>query len=228
MKAKFGAIIVDGRGKVGGHVLSKNKGGSYMRTKKSPANPKSAAQQTVRARLTSNAQGWRGLTAAQIANWNTAAKLWFKHNIFGDKRNPNGFNLYVWLNNNLLNIGATLLTVPPLAQAVNLFTTFTITMTTGTPACSIVFSPSIDAGSCVIIRATPGISKGKTYIKNQLRQIAVMTTANTTPFNALSAYTTKYGAVPAIGLTVFFTAQWVNKTSGQSGQTVQSSVTIAS
>jgi len=228
MKAKFGAIVVEGRGKVGGHVFSKNKGGNYMRTKKSPANPKSSAQQTVRARLTAQSQGWRGLTAAQIASWNTAAKLWYKHNVFGDKRNPNGFNLYVWLNNNLSNIAATLLTVPPLAAAVNLFTTFTVTMATGTPACSIAFAPVIDANSCVIIRATPGISKGKTYIKNQLRQILVMTTADTTPKNALTAYTAKYGLVPAIGLTVFFTAQWVNKTTGQAGQTIQTNVTIAS
>jgi hypothetical protein len=228
MKVKFGAIVTDGRGKIGGHVMSKNKGGSYMRTKKSPANPKSSYQQTVRARLTSNAQGWRGLTAAQIVLWNTAAKLWYKHNVFGDKRNPNGFNLYLWLSNNLSNIGAALLTIPPVAAAVGMFTSVSVTMANGTPACSIVFAPAIDANSCVIIRATPGISRGKTYIKNQLRQIGIMVTANTTPFNALTMYTGKYGAIPAVGSTVFFTGTWVNKTTGQAGQTVPFQVTIAS
>jgi len=37
MKTLFGAIVVDGRGKLGGHVASKNRHGSYFRTKVSPS-----------------------------------------------------------------------------------------------------------------------------------------------------------------------------------------------
>ena len=39
MKIKFGSEVVDGRGKIGGHVYSKNKGGAYKRTKVTPSNP---------------------------------------------------------------------------------------------------------------------------------------------------------------------------------------------
>ena len=50
MKAKFGSFIVDGRGKVNGHVISKNRAGSYIRTKVTPVNPRSTAQLTQRAK----------------------------------------------------------------------------------------------------------------------------------------------------------------------------------
>ena len=219
-KIKFGAVVTDGRGKLGGHVLSKNKSGSYMRTKKSPANPKSTYQQSVRAKFTTNATAFRSLTAPQITSWNTAAKLWFKKNIFGDKHNPSGFNLYMWLNNNLATIGSTLLTSPPLASATGAFVTYSVTMANGTPACSIAFTPAIPVTSKVIIRATPGISPGKSYVKNQLRVIGVLTNADTTPKNALTLYTGKYGSVPAAGQVVWFTAQWVTIATGQAGQTV--------
>jgi len=49
MKTLFGAIVVDGRGKLGGHVASKNRHGSYFRTKVSPSQPASQYSANVRA-----------------------------------------------------------------------------------------------------------------------------------------------------------------------------------
>jgi hypothetical protein len=51
MKVLFGAIVVDGRGKIGGHVMSKNRAGAFMRTKVTPINRKSSFQTGVRSRL---------------------------------------------------------------------------------------------------------------------------------------------------------------------------------
>jgi hypothetical protein len=47
MKMKFGAIVTEGRGKIGGHVASKNKSGAYLRTKVTPVNRQSVAQSNV-------------------------------------------------------------------------------------------------------------------------------------------------------------------------------------
>jgi len=59
MKTLFGAIVVDGRGKLGGHVASKNRHGSYFRTKVSPSQPASQYSANVRARFTTISQAWR-------------------------------------------------------------------------------------------------------------------------------------------------------------------------
>lgn len=59
----FGAV--DGRGKIGGHVASKNRSGAYARIKVTPVNPQTTFQQVARNLLTSLSQGWRALTQAQ-------------------------------------------------------------------------------------------------------------------------------------------------------------------
>ena len=98
MKIKFGAIVVDGRGKIGGHVASKNRGGAYLRTKVTPTNPQTTFQSAVRNRLTAFSQGWRGLTQAQRDAWNAAVSNFSKTDVFGDIKQPTGLNLYVKLN----------------------------------------------------------------------------------------------------------------------------------
>jgi hypothetical protein len=48
-KIKFGMMMTDARGKLGGHVFSKNRSGAYVRTKVTPVNGQTTAQTGVRA-----------------------------------------------------------------------------------------------------------------------------------------------------------------------------------
>src|SRR5690606_18792227 len=105
MKMKWGALVVDGRNKIGGQVASKNRGGSYLRTKVTPANPQTVAQSIVRSIFTVLSQAWRTLTQAQRNAWNAAVTDWQRTDIFGDIKSPSGFTLYMRLNQNLSLIG---------------------------------------------------------------------------------------------------------------------------
>ena len=60
MKIKWGALMVDGRGKIGGQVASKNRAGAYMRNKVTPVNQQTSYQLTVRNRLSYYSQNWGG------------------------------------------------------------------------------------------------------------------------------------------------------------------------
>jgi hypothetical protein len=227
MKTKFGAMVIDGRGKIAGFVASKNKGGSYMRVKVTPVNPKSTYQQSARARLTSFSQAWGGLTQAQRDTWNEAVTGFAKTDIFGDLRNPSGFNLYQRLNNLISIVGGTAITAPPANSGTGYFSTFSFTATKGTPTLSVAFAPVIPATAKVILEATAGYSKGKSFNKNLFRVIGVLTTADTTPKDALSLYTARFGAMAAIGTKISLRARWVDPLTGQTGQTVSASVIIA-
>src|SRR6056297_1294291 len=98
MKMKFGALVTDGRGKIGGQVASKNRYGSYLRTKVTPSNPQTASQLNVRSVLAALSSGWRDLTQAQRDGWNAAVLDFQKTNVFGDTITPTGKNLYTRLN----------------------------------------------------------------------------------------------------------------------------------
>lgn len=226
MKMKFGAIVVDGRGKIGGHVASKNRGGSYLRTKVTPTNPSSASQAAVRNRLTSLAQGWRGLTATQRAGWNAAVTNFSQTDVFGDIKNPSGINLYTKLNANLLEVGEPIITSAPLPASVTPVESLVVTASAGVPSLSAAFTPDpVPAGHKFIVRATAQVSAGINNLKGKFRNIDILDPADTSPENILAAYTAKFGTLVA-GQKIGFEMIPVNYATGQKGQAVSTTVVV--
>lgn len=226
MKTKFGSIIVDGRGKIGGHVASKNRAGSYLRTKVTPVNPNTSSQQVARGLLTNFAQAWRALTAAQRAAWNAAVGDFAKTDVFGDLKTPTGFNLYVRLNTNLSNVGEAAINLPPLpaevSQVVASACAFNLTGDVGT----VTFSPTVPADHAVIVRATPSLSPGKSFVKSEYRVITVLAAAATSPADIWAAYVAKFGE-PTEGAQVFVSLETVNTVTGQKSTISQVSAIVA-
>ncbi|MBE3143226.1 MAG: hypothetical protein IMZ61_04780 [Planctomycetes bacterium] len=226
MKMKFGAIVVDGRGKIGGHVASKNRAGSYLRTKVTPVNPNSTSQVVVRGILTTLAIAWRGLLAAQRLQWNNAVSAYAKTDIFGDLRNPSGFNLFQKLNNNLLGVGVAQLSVPPLPTAVASLTTLSATQAPA-GATTLTFLPAaIGAADIVIVKATAPISPGKSFVKSEFRRIGWIAQPVGSPFTATTMYNAKFGAPGVAGQKVFFELFIINSTTGQAGAKMQCSCIV--
>jgi hypothetical protein len=228
MKIKWGALVVDGRNKIGGQVASKNRHGAYMRNKVTPVNPQSASQVTVRARLSGFAAGWRGLTAAQRLAWNAAVSDYKKTDIFGDIQNPSGFNLYVKLNSNLANIGIAAISNPPLPQAVSVFTTGTLAAAAGAQTMSLTVTPAVQpVGETIVVRATPGISAGKSFVKSEFRQIGTFTAAVAGAYDLAANYIAKFGPIGPAGVKVFVEVIHVNETTGQASQVQQYNAIVA-
>jgi len=200
MKVKFGMIVTDGSGKLGGQVMSSNKGGKYIRTKVTPSNPNTVAQQTARAILSSLSTNWAGLSDTQRASWNGAVSGYATTDIFGDIKNPSGFNLYVKLNANLSNAGLTLLVVAPekievpytgITSAI-----FDISNTTGV----ITFDSASYDGEVLFVSATPSVSAGKSNVNSEFRGLgAFPVTAGA--IDIYDAYVLKFG-VPTAGANI--------------------------
>lgn len=226
MKTLFGSIIVAGSGKIGGHVASKNRHGSYLRTKVSPSQPSSTYSANVRARLASISTGWRSLTQAQRSLWNGAVSDFKRTDVFGNMHNPSGFNLYQMLNNNLVNIGEAVLTTPPTPEAVAGLVSLRATVVHA-GAVTLTFTDAISADTSILVFATPAVSAGKNFVKSEYRQIGVIDNAATSPYVATALYAAKYGAAGEAGKKVFFRLVPVNKTTGQAGQAIEASAVIS-
>jgi hypothetical protein len=217
MKMKFGAIVVDGRGKIGGHVASKNRGGAYLRTKVTPVNAQTSFQNGVRNLFTSLSQAWRGLTEEQRAAWNAAVADYQRTNIFGDTHSPTGFNLYQRLNNNLITIGEDALDVPPLPSAVGEVVATGLLVTSDIPSMSLVLAGEVPAQTAVKVFATAPVSAGKSFVKSEYRQISVLAPAATTPVDLKPAYVAKFGSTGISGQKIFVKVVAVNSATGQEG-----------
>ena len=221
MKMTFGAIVTDGRGKIGGHVASKNRSGAYLRTKVTPVNGQTSAQMTIRNRFTTFAQGWRGITEAQRDAWNAAVSDYARTNIFGDLHNPTGSALYQRLNNNLSIIGEAAILLPPLPAAVGEVTAVSLAIAAGAATMSLVMGAAVPANTNVKVFATAPLSAGKSFVKSEFRLIDVLAPAAGTPVNLKAKYEAKFGSVGLAGQKVFVKLVAVNSTTGQEGTASQ-------
>ena len=226
MKVKYGALIVDGRGKLGGHVASKNKGGSYLRTKVTPGNPQSVDQQIVRNQFTASSQAWKGLTAAQRLAWNSAVSNFVGTDIFGDSKTLSGFQLFVKINNYIRFIGETPIAVPPLPASVPAFLTFSVAAGVGAGTIVCAFTGVIAATEKVILSATAPQSAGKSFVKSEYRKIAILTTADVTTDDWAAQYAAKFGAFPAEGTKIFFKMQQITIANGLPGAVISCSTIV--
>lgn len=195
-KIKFGMMMTDARGKLGGQVFSKNRGGAYIRTKVTPSNPQSQAQAQVRSNLGTLSASWNALTAQQIAGWNGAVNDWQSTDIFGDIKKPTGKNLFVKLGLNCLNNGLAVNNAAPQKIELPAVNEVSATLNAVTGALTIEDLP-IFADGVYQIEATPPVPQGVSFVKNKFRVIASQTQSTAGAFTATTAYTAKFGS--AIG-----------------------------
>jgi len=228
MKVKFGAIVVDGRGKLGGHVASKNRGGSYFRTKVTPANPNTIAQIGARARVTQLSQSFPTLTASEIAGWNSAVGDYAKTDIFGDIKNPSGINLYIKLNSNLLEISEPVIAAAPQKVPVDAMEIAGLNATAGIPAFDVqLVDVAVPAAHKAIVRASAQLSPGIANFKGKMRNVEIFASA-TAPntFDILASYTAKFGNLVA-GKKINVEVVLVSTVTGQKGAVYSFSTLVA-
>ena len=223
MKIKWGALVVDGRGKIGGQIASKNGAGAYMKNKVTPSNPQTARQTFVRSLFGSISAGWSALTAAQIAGWNEAVSDWTKTDIFGDLKKPSGKALYQRLNNQAQAVGlAGFDTVPQKMELPNAPIT---AVEIGVGASTLALTGAdTDAGTQIAVFATTPVSNGTKNVKSKLRQIYAAAGDAYSAADAFAAYENKFGAI-ATGQNIFIGVKYV-VASGQSSPLQTQKATI--
>lgn len=217
MKMKWGALVVDGRGKIGGHVASKNRAGAYLRTKVTPVNPQTTFQSAVRSIFTALSQAWRALTQAQRNAWDSAVSNFTSTDIFGDIKTPTGKNLYLKLNANLDIVSVAAISSPPLPAGAGSVDSLSVVVDESASTAIVTFTPApVPANTAFILEATAQVSPGRSFLKNEYRILTVLDAAQASPFAAGALYETRFGNIVA-GLKIGFRLTPVNKTTGEKG-----------
>lgn len=191
-KIKFGAMMVDASGKLGGQVFSKNRGGAYIRTKTTPLNPQTTAQMTIRGIFASISSAWSGLTEASRQSFNNLVSSYARTDIFGDLRNPSGKNLFQRLNQNLVISGQPQITTCVQPSEVPFANIVSVTLSEGSGEMNVLTNGDT-TGSKVVVWGTPPLSAGTSFVKNKLRQIAVLDGGLAIDVNIYNEYVSKFG-----------------------------------
>ena len=183
-----------------GVTSSRNRFGQYVRSRATPVNPSSSAQAAVRARLGENAIGWRALTDAQRAGWESLGSQMSRTDALGQSYTLNGFAAYCSVNNNKLAAGDAIVSDAPALEAPVNILTATITLTNAAFSVAYTATP-LGTGTRLFLYASPQRNAGRQF-EADYRLIAVTAAAAASPHNLLSAYTARLGA-PVTGNKVF-------------------------
>lgn len=207
-KIKFGMMMTDASGKLGGQVFSKNRGGSYVRTKVTPVNPQSTAQMNIRGIFSAISSKWSALTDAHRASYNGFVNDYARTDIFGDLRNPSGKNLFQRLNQNLAISGQGQNTECVSPSEVPFANVQSAIASVAGPD-FIVETAGNTTGSIIVVWATPQVSQGTTFVKNKLRQIGFYAGGVAENVDIQADYIAKFGQ-PAEGANIYVGVRVIN------------------
>lgn len=206
-KIKWSGIgIVDGRGKINGTVLSKNRGGAYARVKVTPSNPRSNAQMFVRSNLAFLARKWKTLTQQQRDAWSAAVSNYTRTDVFGDIKTPTGYNLFMRINTALRDASTELFFNVP-APAVDVVAADTASVTASPESLNLAtgFPDDAEMNGYLLVDASPMLSAGVSSAGSRFKRIANLEVLDFSDL-ATTALITQYSAVfgaPVEGQKVF-------------------------
>lgn len=206
-KIKWSGIgIVDGRGKLNGTVLSKNRGGAYARVKVTPSNPRSTAQQFVRSNLAFLAQKWKTLMQSERDAWTAAVSNYTRTDVFGDVKTPTGYNLFMRINTALRDASTQLFfNIPAPSVDVVAPDATGLSATTSLLTLSTIFPGDAEENGYLLIDASPQLSAGVNSAGSRFKRIAnleVLDFSNLNSTSILTNYSAVYGA-PVLGQKIF-------------------------
>lgn len=196
--AKFtpGAIVSEIRGKIAATVFTKNKAGASIRNRVTPINRRSVGQTEQRQQLAALAAQWRGLTEAQRLSWNNAGPSFPQTDNLGQTIFLTGEQLFVRCNANLILIGEAQITSAPTPTSFDVLSFTSITADASAGTIALAFAPTVPAGYVMVVRATPPVSQGKSFVaQSAFRFISAVAAAQTSPYALGTEYVAVHGAI---------------------------------
>jgi hypothetical protein len=114
-------------GKAGNTVASRNRNGSYFRTRNIPKLVQNAATTAVRGNFGGIAQSWRALTEAQRSGWTALGANILRYNSLGVAYHLTGLQAYESVNRNLTTYGGAMVNTAPTYTPPVAITSLTLT-----------------------------------------------------------------------------------------------------
>lgn len=227
---KLGALTQDVRGTLNGSVFSRNRGGSYIRTKVSPVQPISRWSSLTRSLFKAAAQYWSStLSDQQRLAWEAWAAIHPIVNVFGDSIILPGVAAFTSINTRILMISEDILESPPPTFIVEDLGLLTIvaTVATGTLTLSITPARTLEADEGLYVSATPPLGNARALQNNDLGLVtAVPRILCKTPFTLGGAIMLRFPCVTwAVGQRIGLRVAGMSETTGALSSPISQVVT---
>ena len=190
-KVQLGSTLADIRGSIGSNTYSRNHQGIFIRTRKTPANPRTILQVYLRS-LLKGAGGWwwSALTPTQRAEWTAKAAQTRVTNTLAMRYNQTPSNLWTSRTMNLELSGNPYIS-DPVPDVANIDPgSLTLTGSSGAQTLTLNPTTSPPAGWTPIVRATPSMSPGWANLNAYYRILI---------FRQLQVFSDNFGGTHPVG-----------------------------
>jgi hypothetical protein len=188
-------------GKRGLNVSQHGQFGQISRTLAIPANPRTAAQMTVRDNLSRVAAKWRTLTETQRAQWRADATGVKSTSRLGQNGALSGFQLFTKINCTLAQFGQDQVETPPLRPEFADLAPHSLVITNTGGAVTLKLTCPTSPGENTIVRGSKPVSQGVDVCKD-FRVLGACPAPVTGSSDITGLYTARYGA-PKTGTKVY-------------------------
>lgn len=213
---RYGAMITDLRGKLGGHFFSSGQGGAVMSTNGQRIGKTQSYKKLwgyIKRNAQANTQTWQELTDAQRAAWAAEAANWPTINRVGDTAQLRGYSLFLKVNGILNTIGVASLSIPAPKTSVSMVSGVTINTLSAT-VFRITPTLTLSADEVCVVCATRSMSSARVPSPKDFRIITWIPDTAILPADIFSSYEDIFGA-PLVNGYVNVKCYVVNKTNGQ-------------
>jgi len=182
MKVKFGSIITEGHGRIGGTVVQGSPSGPILRIAVSTAKKKTLSSGTHQSMYTSIASKWRTLSDIQRKSFDVVNK---------DDLDP--FIFFLSLNLNLISSGYPAISEYTGKKSVFPDNSFQASFSAYDETFLISYLSNVPVGQAVKVFATPVMSSGVSNPRSAYRQIGIITSGDLYAIDLFSQYVQVFG-----------------------------------
>lgn len=199
-----------------GVTAAKVRGRKYIRNRGYGGGFKTAAQSGVKAVFKQLAQGWRGLSNAQILACNALANTQKSKSVLGTSSRISGANLYSRLNFWVVKSGNAALFAPPVLGGVDAPCEADLSLTADTSTFQLPDPPQEKADLRLVIMASAPQSRGVTRAYSKVVMIGSPRAIVDEQIDILADYKAAHGEVTSAAPKVFLKYFFINVKTGRS------------
>jgi hypothetical protein len=191
---KFGAVIVDSRGSIGGMTIKGTRAGPVMQRKAAPVRTLSQLTSINRARLAELSKDWfNNLDVGQRDDWRALAAANPVPNTWGDEFPLSGIAMFIRVNLTLYSVGEIKIFDAPANQAVTALASVTLSVTAPNLA-EITFSATpTPADHILLVNATLKLSPGINNFTDRFFFLDHGAAGETSPFDLATEWQAHVG-----------------------------------
>jgi len=195
-KIKFGSVITDSRGSIGGHTFKWSRWGNILTNKAKPRQSQTARQTFIQANFaTLSKRWWTELTASERTAWRELAAANPKANVWGDEYALTGLAYFIRINQRLHAAGLTQTNTAPANQTVTSPVTATITASAPSTIAIDFTATPVPTDHITYLFATPPLSPGRLNLDGDFYFLGAGALAQTSPWNLAALYAARFGPI---------------------------------